>query len=351
MTRQITPEDKAQMVTRKEEHIDLALADRKRRDHVTTGLGSFEFVHCALPEQKLGEADLSTSFLGRKLTAPFLIGSMTGGPARAAEINRNLAIAAEELGIALAVGSQRVAIEADGAAGLGQELRQLCPSIPLYGNIGAVQLTGAQGADMAKRAVEMLEADGLFIHLNPLQEALQPEGDTDWRGVLAAISNVCAALDVPVIAKEIGCGISGPVARQLADAGVAAIDVAGAGGTSWAWIESQRHDDRETRRFAESFAGWGIPTADALRDVRSACPALPLIGSGGIRDGIDAAKALHLGADLIAMAGGTLSAALDSPEAVIAHFRQVIRQLSIVCFITGSADIASLRQVPVRPVK
>lgn len=350
MTINPPPTDPAPLIARKEAHLDLALQDRTRRRRKASGLQAFDFVHCALPEINLTQVDLATSLFGKPLRAPFLISSMTGGPTRAAKINRNLAIAAQELGIGLGVGSQRVALEGadqqQGKAGLGQELRALAPDITLFGNIGAAQLAGPGALARAQQAVDMIGADGIFIHLNPLQEALQPEGDTDWRGLLAGIEAVCKGLDVPVIAKEIGCGICAATAQRLVDAGVSGIDVAGAGGTSWAWIESQRHAHPSSRQFAADFADWGIPTADTIRQVRAACPHLPLIGSGGIQNGIDAAKALHLGADLVAMAGATLAPALESPDAVIDYFKHLIQQLRITCFATGSTDIAALRHAP-----
>ncbi len=191
-------------------------------------------------------------------------------------------------------------------------MRQLAPTIPIYANFGAVQLADGYGEKEARAAVDMIEADALYLHLNPLQEALQPEGDRDWRGILDRIAKLARAFPVPIIAKEIGCGISGAVARRLVDAGVAAIDVAGAGGTSWALVESERALSERDRAVARSFASWGIPTADALRDVRACCPDIPLIASGGIKDGITAAKAIRLGADVAGIAAGTLEPALIS---------------------------------------
>ena len=271
---------------------------------------------------------------------------MTGGPARAADINRNLAIACSELGIALAVGSQRVAIEGADAGGLGKELRRLAPNVPLLGNFGAAQLNKGFGIAEARRAVEMIEADALIIHLNPLQEAVQPEGDRDWRGLFGKIGDLARQLDVPLIVKEVGAGISGQVARRLLDLGVSAIDVAGAGGTSWAAVEAARISDPVRAAIATAFSDWGRPTADALVEVRAACPSGFVIGSGGIRDGIDCAKAIRLGANIVGQAAGALSAATQSPEAVVDHFRIIIEQIRICCFCTGSRDLEMLRQAP-----
>ncbi len=336
--------DRPKILSRKEEHLSLALEDEKRRQGLRTGFGAFDFVHCALPEARLGDEELATVFLGRKLKAPFMIGSMTGGPRQAATINSHLAEAAAELGIAMGVGSQRVALENAGDSGIDVNLRKIAPEIMLIGNIGGAQLVGHTGVDLAKRAIGAISADAIFVHLNPLQEALQPGGDTDWRGVLGAIERLCKSVSVPVIVKEIGCGISADVARQLAGVGVAAIDVAGAGGTSWAWIESQRQNAVEARFYADTFADWGLPAADAIREVCLACPDLPLIGSGGVRNGVDAAKAFYLGADLVSIAGGILPAALNSTDAVVSYFEKVIRQLRITCFVTGSKTHQDLRQ-------
>jgi isopentenyl-diphosphate delta-isomerase len=331
------------ITARKDQHLDIVLQGLGRQDEVTTGFEKIRFVHCALPELALAEVDLSCTFLNKKLAAPLLISSMTGGPSRAERINTHLAEAAETLGIAFAVGSQRIAIENAGDAGFGRRLRRLAPTIPIYANFGAVQLAHGFGEKEAQTIVDMIAADALYLHLNPLQEALQPEGDRDWRGILDAIAKLARALPVPIIAKEIGCGISGAIARRLVDAGIAAIDVAGAGGTSWALVESERALTERDRAVARSFASWGIPTGDAIRDVRAHCVDIPLIGSGGIKDGITAAKAIRLGADLAGIAAGTLEPALISAEAVADHLNGVIDQLRIACFCTGSRDLNALR--------
>ncbi len=308
------------------------------------GFDAWEFEHCALPEIALEEIDLRCVFLGHALRLPLLISSMTGGPQRAASINRHLAEAAQELGIAMAVGSQRIALEACGASGLDRILRTVAPDIPLFSNFGAAQLNLGYGCDEARRAVEAIGADGLILHLNPLQEALQKEGETDWRHLLRKIEQLVQGLGVPLMVKEIGCGISPALARQLASVGVAAIDVAGAGGTSWAAIEAGRMEQADAKQVAACFTHWGIPTSRALREVARACPQLPLIGSGGIRHGLDVAKALRYGATLAGQAGGVLAAAMESTEAVLRHFRILEQQLRIACFCTGSPDVATLRQ-------
>ncbi|CDZ94681.1 type 2 isopentenyl-diphosphate Delta-isomerase [Pseudomonas saudiphocaensis] len=338
--------NKQTLVNRKNDHLDIVLDPTRATSATSTGFDAFVFEHCAIPELHLDQIDLHANVFGRRLQAPLLISSMTGGAARSTAINANLAEAAQRLGIAMAVGSQRVALETAGDQGLTEQLRQVAPDILLLANFGAAQLVRGYGLDEARRAVEMIEADALIVHLNPLQEAVQPGGDRDWRGVLKAIEMLAGGLSVPVVIKEVGAGISGKVARQLVDAGVAAIDVAGAGGTSWAAVEAERAASEHERDVARAFANWGIPTAASLLTVREACPDTPLIASGGVRDGVEVAKAIRLGADLVGQAAGVLQAALHSSEAVEAHFRVLIDQLRIACFCTGSVDLAALRQAP-----
>lgn len=333
------------MSKRKQGHIEAVLSGQANARDVTAGFDRVRFEHCALPELDLADIDLSTAFLGKRLRRPFLISSMTGGHAHAAAINAALAEAAQVLGIALGVGSQRLALSGGGLQGTDRSLRRLAPDVPLYGNLGAAQLREfAPGA--VQRAVDMIDADALIIHLNPLQEALQAHGDTRWSGLLARIEALCAALGVPVIVKEVGFGISAPVARRLADCGVAAIDVAGAGGTSWSAVEGRLASDPGLAALAEVYRDWGIPTATALRQVSQAMPGLPLIGSGGIRHGLDAAKAIRLGASLVGQAGPLLRAAIDGVEPLLAHFAQLEHGLRLACFATGSANLAALRRAP-----
>ncbi|SDH05427.1 isopentenyl-diphosphate delta-isomerase [Pseudomonas flavescens] len=334
---------------RKDDHLDIVLDRYRAAARVSPGWSAVQFEHCALPELDHRQIDLRSSLLGIALQAPLLISSMTGGAARSEAINRHLAEAAQELGIAMGVGSQRVSLQSGNHQGLTRELRRLAPGIPLLSNIGAAQLLEPQGLDLARRAVDTLEANGLIIHLNPLQEAVQPEGDRDWRGVLAQIARVTASLPVPVIVKEVGAGLSVPVARSLLEAGVQVIDVAGAGGTSWAAVEGERAAHPADRAVAMAFAGWGIPSATAVQSIRDALPAVTLIASGGVQDGVDAAKAIRLGADIVGQAAGVLADATVSTEAVIEHFQIVIRQLRTACFCTGSADLAALRNARLLP--
>ncbi|ADL01585.1 type 2 isopentenyl-diphosphate Delta-isomerase [Brevundimonas subvibrioides] len=328
---------------RKDQHLDVVLAGggRHARD---AGFDAVRFVHEALPDLDHGKIDLGIDFLGRRLQAPLLISSMTGGPARAEAINAHLAEAAQALGIALAVGSQRAALEGGGGGGLNQSLRDRAPDTPILANIGAAQLTRGFGVDEARRIIDMIGADALIVHLNPLQEACQPEGDRDWWGVGAALEALIRKLGVPVIVKETGAGISAATARRLFAMGVAGVDVAGAGGANWGLIEGERATDQADKAHALAFADWGISTARAIETVREACPDSLIIGSGGVRDGVDAAKAIRLGADLVGQAAGVLVAATQSTEAVVEHFQIVIRQLRTSCFCTGSSNLVELKR-------
>ena len=332
---------------RKDQHLDVVLSGEGRHRH-DAGFDAVRFVHEALPDLDHGKIDLGADLLGRRLQAPLLISAMTGGPSRAGAINARLAEAAQHLGIALAVGSQRGALEDGGAAGLDLGLRQRAPDTPILANIGAAQLTRGFGVDEARRVIDMIGADALIVHLNPLQEACQPEGDRDWWGVGAALGALIRRLDAPVLVKETGAGLSAATARRLVEMGVAGLDVAGAGGSNWGLIEGERARDPADKAHAAAFADWGIPTARAIAAVRAACPQTLLIGSGGVRDGVDAARAIRLGADIVGQAAGVLSAATVSTEAVVAHFQIVIRQLRTVCFCTGSSSLAVLRRAPLQ---
>ncbi|NCF49007.1 MAG: type 2 isopentenyl-diphosphate Delta-isomerase [Bacteroidetes bacterium] len=327
---------------RKDAHLDLAVGQVAQSDQ-DAGFDRIRLDHCALPECDLASIDISTNFLGRRVLAPLFIGSMTGGTARADTINSVLAEVAEACGVGLGVGSQRASIE---RAQSQRDLRDRAPSVPLIGNLGGVQLAAAAGLDMARRAVDDLRADAIFIHLHPLQEAVQPEGETDWRGVLGAIEAACSTLPCPVIVKEVGAGISANVARRLFDVGVYGIDIAGLGGTNWTRIEAARCED--AGRF-DPFLDWGIPTVDAIRAVREALPEGMLIASGGIRHGLDAAKALWLGASQVSMAGPVLKTVVGADfeaEAAIEAINRYKQQIRLTLFLTGAPNLASFASVP-----
>jgi isopentenyl-diphosphate delta-isomerase len=335
--------NKNDLSRRKDDHLNIVLDRRGATQGSGAGFDAVHFEHCALPELNLDDVNLGSSLLGMPLRAPLLISSMTGGADRSELINRHLAEAAQALGIAMGVGSQRVGLRSASDQGLTRELRRLAPDIPLLGNIGAAQLLEKDGMDLARRAVETLQADALIIHLNPLQEAVQAEGDRNWRGVLDMIARTVESLGVPVVVKEVGAGLSARTAIALVEAGVQVIDVAGQGGTSWAAVEGERATSSADRQIAMAFANWGIPTTTCLTSVRKALPNITLIASGGVRNGVDAAKAIRLGADLVGQAAGVLHDATLSTALVIEHFQIVIRQLQIACFCTGSADLQALR--------
>jgi isopentenyl-diphosphate Delta-isomerase len=331
---------------RKKDHIDIILSGAARHS-TSNGFDSFDFEHCALPDIDFEAIDLSTQFLGKRLSIPFLASSMTGGPEQGGRINLAIAEAAQSLGFAMGVGSQRIALGGGNTSGLDKSIRRIAPDIALYANLGAVQFTHGMTIDDARRAVELIEADALILHLNPLQEALQPGGDRNWKGVEASIEAVCRNVGVPVITKEVGAGISISVAKRLVECGVAAIDVAGVGGSSWAAVEGRRSDSAQDQSTAEIFRNWGIPTAQALADIATEMPEIPLIASGGIQNGLHGAKALRLGATLVGQAAALLEAATQGPDAVVAKVEAFAKALRISCFCTNSADLKELRNTPI----
>lgn len=330
---------------RKADHLRVALQEDVRFRGVITGFERYRFLHQALPEISLEQIDLSVSLLGKHLRAPLLISSMTGGTPQAAMINRNLASAAQIHGLAMGVGSQRTGLEEPEAADTYQ-VRDVAPDILLLANLGAVQLNYGYGVEHCRRAVEMIAADALILHLNPFQEALQAGGNTDFRDLLHKIEAVCRALPVPVVVKEVGWGISEQVASRLAAAGVAAIDVAGAGGTSWGEVEAYCANDPHVQRIATDFAEWGIPTAESLIRARRGAPDIPLIASGGIRTGLEVAKALALGATAAGVAAPFLKPATVSAEAVSEEINVILRELRIAMFCIGAATVDQLKDSP-----
>ena len=329
---------------RKLDHIRIVRDEDVNAKGVTTGFAAYRLPHRALPEIDLDEIDLSTTFLGKPMRAPLLISSMTGGAQTAERINLALAEAAESLGLAMGVGSQRAALS-DTRLMSTYQVRRVAPHIPLLANLGAVQLNYGYGVEHCQRAVDMIEADALILHFNPLQEAVQPEGNVNFKGLLARVEQVCRALDVPVIAKEVGNGISALDAQRLADAGVQVIDVAGAGGTSWSEVERFRQSSDGEARVAGTFAGWGLPTSECIREVRTALPDITLIGSGGIRSGLDIAKAIALGADLAGTARPALLGAVSErgTEAVVEDLQIYLKELRIALFCSGCENIVALR--------
>jgi isopentenyl-diphosphate delta-isomerase len=330
--------------SRKSDHIRINL-EEDVCSSLTTGLENYRFIHEALPEIDLDQVDLSQTLFQKRVSLPVLVSSMTGGTSEAGRINRVLAEAAQATGIVMGVGSQRAALEHPEVAETFR-VRRYAPDIVLLANLGAVQLNYGYTVDHCQRAVDMIEADALILHLNAMQEAVQPEGDTHFAGLVEKIGHVCRRLPVPVIAKEVGWGISEKAARWLAEAGVAAIDVAGAGGTSWSQVEKYRIQDESLARVAAAFRNWGIPTSDSILMVRRSAPELTIFASGGLRSGVDIAKCIALGANLGGMAGPFLKAADRSLEMTLITIAEVRRELQITMFAAGAANIEQLQQTP-----
>ncbi|NTU58178.1 MAG: type 2 isopentenyl-diphosphate Delta-isomerase [Chlorobiaceae bacterium] len=342
---------------RKHSHVDICLHREVCFDGQDTGLSSWRFEHNAAPEIDAAEVDLSTVFLGRKIGMPLMISSMTGGYGEALSLNQTLAEAAERYRIPLGVGSMRQALEGSSHRESFAIVRRSAPSVPVYANIGAPEVAAGLSSVQLSTMIDLIEADALIVHLNPAQELFQPEGSTAFRGFLDKLHDITATIPVPVIAKEVGCGISAATARKLADAGVIAIDVAGAGGISWQKVEECRYTERfhHEDRFSPSALGellnWGIPTAEcltgiaALKQQHPEYATLGVVSSGGIRNGLDIAKSIALGADMAASAQQLLKAlhagALDST------IRTWANDLKAVMFLTGSASIEELKKAPI----
>lgn len=353
---------------RKADHLRICLDEDVQSHRITNGFERYRFTHCCLPELNRDEISLQSAFLDKAVATPLLISSMTGGTEQARLINQRLAETAQRFGLAMGVGSQRVAVENPSLTETFS-VRRYAPDALLFANLGAVQLNYDYGITQCQKAVDALEADALILHINPLQEAVQTEGDVNFKGLFAKIEQLAKALPVPIVAKEVGNGISAVMAQRLIEAGVAAIDVAGAGGTSWARVESERAKDARQRRLGNTFADWGIPTATCLTSIRAGVQSeldskptsrmspkmslkmslktVPLIASGGLRNGLEAAKAIALGADLVGMALPFLQAANQSEAALSELSEALIAELTTVLFCTGSESLQSLRRTGV----
>jgi len=311
-----------------------------------SGFDDVDLVHNCLPEINKKALDLEMEFLGKRLRAPVLIASMTGGHPDTTAVNAALAGAAEELGIGIGVGSQRAAIEDPGLEGSFRVVRDKAPNAFIYGNVGAAQLNEF-GIEGLERAVEMIGADAMAIHLNFLQEAIQPEGNVDATGCLAAIKKICKELSVPVIVKETGAGIAHPQAVAICEAGAAAIDVGGLGGTSWAGVETyraQKRGDILSEHLGRQFWNWGIPTAASI--VESTI-SVPVIATGGVHTGVDVAKSIALGASLCGVALPLVAPALKGQKHVVDRLGTVIEELKAAMFLTGCRTIEELGNSPV----
>ena len=335
---------------RKDSHLDLAF-NPALQSTKPTGFDRVFLTHQALPEMAMADVDMSAQLLDKPISMPLLIGAMTGGTPRGEAINRHLAQMAQRHGLPLAVGSQRAAI----MQGQSSDLRDYAETVPLIANIGGLQLLEKDGLEMAQAAVDMLQADALFIHLNPLQEAVQPEGGQNWYGLKAAIHALVQTLPCPVMVKEVGAGLSAYVVEQLYDCGVRYFDVAGLGGTNWTQIEQARLSPAEAEIYAP-FAEWGIATVDgvkAIHAVRGRFKDMTLIASGGVRHGLDVVKAIWLGADLCAAAYPFLQAVMNQPETDDAAIRQALddmvtkwqMQIRLALFLTGAKTIAAIPQI------
>jgi isopentenyl-diphosphate delta-isomerase len=337
----------ALLKARKDHHLDIVLHGNVESPPPALGFGRWTLAFDALPELALGDVDVSTTLLGKRLRAPIVIGAMTGGTDRAGEVNAILARAAARVGVGMALGSQRPMYRFPETTA-SFDVRRTAPDLPLlFGNFGAVQLnTGVTVEDLA-RVADAVGADALNLHLNVLQEAIQPEGDTDFRGLTQKIGEVAAALRVPVVVKEVGCGLSARVADRLATLPIAGVEVAGAGGTSWAAVESYRAGEGARRaRIGRSLAGFGMPTMESLFAVRPRiAPPRVVLASGGVRSGMDVAVALAAGADAVCVARPLLEAATQGEDAVVEWLETLILELRILMFCAGAADLGALRSV------
>ena len=333
-------------------HIDAALdGESEVRAEARFGALTFDqlrFVPRTLPELDYGQVDTSMSFLGKRIRAPLMVAPMTGGLKRGGDLNRRMAQAAEAVQIPFGVGSQRVALEVPDRA-KDFRVRDVAPTIPLFANLGAVQLVKGYNVDHARRAVEMIEADALYLHMNAMQEVVQEGGDTNWSGVLRAIETLCAGFEnsgVPVFAREVGFGIPEDEARRLIEAGITGLDCAGGGGTSWTLVEGRVATSERHHLLGRTFASWGLSTPESIVAVRRASSSVTLIASGGVRTGLDVAKAVALGADVAGMASPVLRAAVDGEDAVVSFLETTILEIRAALFGVGAADLASLQRDP-----
>ncbi|MGD2065855.1 MAG: type 2 isopentenyl-diphosphate Delta-isomerase [Candidatus Bathyarchaeota archaeon] len=334
---------------RKADHIEICLKEEVQAQKASTGFEDVSLVHRALPEIEREKIDLSTTVFGCKFSAPIFVGAMTGGTPEAKKINAAIAEAVEELNLGMGVGSQRIAIDNPELAHTFSIVRQKAPTAFIIANIGGPQLVTKYGIKEAKTAVEMIQANALAIHLNPLQEAVQPEGDTNYSNLLQNIGEIAQELDVPVIVKETGAGIAAEDAKMLEEAGVTGIDVAGVGGTSWAAVEyfrAKARQDVSSQKLGKTFWDWGIPTAASLVETVKSVN-LPVIASGGIRNGIDIAKALALGASLASATFPFLEPATKGSEDVKRALMSLVGEVRNAMFLVGADSIQKLQNVPV----
>ncbi|MDO9547324.1 MAG: type 2 isopentenyl-diphosphate Delta-isomerase [Pelolinea sp.] len=316
----------------------------------TTGLEKFRLIHNALPEINLLDVDPSVKIFGKKLSLPLMISSMTGGTKKASEINQILAHSAQKYDIAMGVGSQRIGIENKRSMETFK-VRKFAPDILLFSNIGAIQLNYGFTIDDCKKTVDAINSDALILHLNPLQEALMGNGNTNFSGILKKIEMVCKNLEVPVVVKEVGWGISSQVAKSLIDAGVQAIDVAGAGGTSWSEVEKYRITNPSGKRIAEGYRDWGISTSEAIINIRKEQRDTLIFASGGLQDGVDVIKSIALGANLGGVARKFLIAAMNSQEELDETIEEFSKQIQITMFAIGVKEIDAISTANIRRIE
>jgi isopentenyl-diphosphate delta-isomerase len=334
---------------RKAEHIRICLNQKAQARKITTGFEDVQFVHRALPEIDKKKIDLSTTVLGHRFSAPLIVGALTGGTEEATRINAAIAETVETLGLGMGVGSQRAAIEDKKLEKSFTVARKKAPTAFLIANIGGVQLVHGYGLKEVKKVVEMIDADAVAIHLNALQEAVQPEGQTNFKGVLAKIGEIAGKLDKPVIVKETGAGIAAEDAEKLEAAGVKAIDVGGAGGTSFAAVEYYRAKGQENdvqRFLADVFWDWGIPTAASLAETTQTVK-IPVIASGGVRNGADIAKALALNASLASVSQPALETAVKGAKDTEDMLSLLMEELRNVMFLVGAESVTQLAKAPI----
>ena len=332
---------------RKQRHIRLSLEENVQAD-IGTGFEDVRLIHRALPEIDLDDVDTETELFGRRLAAPLIISAITGGTDYAKELNSTLASAAEEMGIGIGVGSQRIAIEDPSVEHTFSVVREEAPGSLVIGNIGCPQLSLGWGPQEARRCVEMVEADALAIHMNPLQEAVQVGGDTNYSGVLKKVAEITGNLETPVIMKETGCGISYEDAVRAEEAGVAGLELSGVGGTSWAAVEhhiAKEEGKADQEYLGEALWNWGVPTAISLVETTKSTK-LKVIASGGLRTGVEMAKAVVLGADAVGIAKPFLEKAVEGPRALREHIQNILLEFKTVMFLVGARDIEALRGVP-----
>jgi len=334
---------------RKVDHIRISLNQNVQARNITTGFEDVDFIHRALPEIDREKIDLTTRVFGHKFAAPLIVGAITGGTQVATKINATIAEAVEQLGLGMGVGSQRAALEDKRVEETFAVARKNAPKAFLIANIGGVQLKNGYSVQDVRKAIDMIDADAVAIHLNALQETAQPEGQTNFSDVLQKISAVAEEVDKPVIAKETGAGIASEEAKKLEAAGVKGIDVSGAGGTSFAAVEYYRAKERENssqRRLGGVFWDWGIQTAVSIVEVAQATY-IPIIGSGGIRSGVDVAKALALGASLASFSQPILRSAVKGVKETSKTLSLLADELRNVMFLVGADSVQTLRKTSI----